>query len=116
MASGEAGSGAQELLDHLARATSAGGDDMTVCLLTPEDARGRGPVVEEVEVGPGAAPADKLDEFGARCGMNRGQMAAVHEALEDAGDGAVVRIERHAGRALWGVESAAQRLAASLPG
>jgi hypothetical protein len=39
----------------------------------------------------------------------------VHEALEGAGDGAVLRVERHPGRALWGVESAAQRLAAALP-
>jgi hypothetical protein len=107
---------AQDLLDHVAQTTTAGGDDMTVCLLTPEGARGRGAVVEEVEIGPQAGSVDKLDEFGVRCGMNRGQMAAVREALEDAGDGAVLRIERHANRALWGVESAAQRLAAALPG
>jgi serine phosphatase RsbU (regulator of sigma subunit) len=115
LASGEAEPGAQGLLDHLARTTTAGGDDMTVCLLTPEGPRGRGPVVEEVEVGPDAAPVGKLDEFAACCGLDRGQMAAVREALEGAGDGAVLRIERHPRRALWGVESAAQRLAAALP-
>jgi hypothetical protein len=115
LSSGETGTGAHDLLEHLSADTTAGGDDMTVCLLTPENARGRGPVVEELEVGPRAAPIDKLDEFGTRCGLNRGQMAAVREALEDAGEGAVLRIERQPGRTLWGVESAAQRLAAALP-
>ena len=103
---GERGEGldADSLLAELIDRTTAGGDDLTACLLEPLDASGDGTVTEVLEIDPDFEATEDLHDFLDQCGLDPD---GVEDALAQIrlqaglGDPMVLRVTRLAGAADW---------------